>query len=117
MTIGYGVPNGSGGRAAHLTVAPLAGCFGVRAVGEVGLTTRRIWERALEDVVRDGRDVCHLELSAVTFVDVAGADVLVEAARRLPDGRRIVLHRPPPALCRTLDLFWPDVSAIEVTTS
>ncbi|MFD7435459.1 STAS domain-containing protein [Streptomyces sp. NPDC059861] len=113
----YRVPNGSGGTAARLTVAPLAERFGVRAVGEVGLTTRRIWERALDEVVRDGRDVCHLELSAVTFVDVAGADVLVDAARRLPVGRRIVLHRPPPALCRTLELFWPGLSAIEVTTS
>ncbi|MFI9610690.1 STAS domain-containing protein [Streptomyces sp. NPDC052023] len=117
MTIRYRVPHASGGGAARLTVAPLAEPFGVRAVGEVGLTTRGIWERALEQVVRDGGDVCHLELSAVTFVDVAGADVLVDAVRRLPVGKRIVLHRPPPALCRTLEMFWPDLPAIEVTTS
>ncbi|WP_308122315.1 STAS domain-containing protein [Streptomyces sp. TRM70350] len=116
MTIQHRVPSGSGGTAG-LTVAPLAERFGVRAVGEVGFTTRGIWARALEEVVRDGRAVCHLELSAVTFVDVAGAGVLVDAARRLPAGRRIVLHRPPPALCRTLELFWPGLSAIEVSMS
>ncbi|MBX9395307.1 STAS domain-containing protein [Streptomyces sp. TRM72054] len=116
MTIQYPVPSGAGGTA-ELTVAPLAERFGVRAAGEVGLATRGIWERALEEVVRDGRAVCHLELAAVTFVDVAGAGVLVDAARRLPAGRRIVVHRPPPALCRTLELFWPDLSAIEVAMS
>ncbi|GAA3304998.1 STAS domain-containing protein [Streptomyces cinereospinus] len=117
MTIQYPVPTGAGGVAAQLTVAPLAGRFGVRAVGEVGLTTRGIWEGALEAVVRDSSEVCHLELAAVTFVDVGGAGMLVDAVRRLPVGRRVVLHRPPPTLCRTLELFWPDLSAIEVSMS
>ncbi|GGT07416.1 hypothetical protein GCM10010254_29720 [Streptomyces chromofuscus] len=117
VAIQYREPSGSGGAPARLTVAPLAERFGVRAVGEVGLTTRAIWESALEGVVRDGRDVCHLEMSAVTFVDVAGAGALVDAARRLSVGRRMVLHAPPPVLCRTLELFWPDQSAIEVSMS
>jgi anti-anti-sigma regulatory factor len=98
-------------------VSPLAERRGVRAAGEVGLATHGIWERALHGIVRDGEGVCHLELSAVTFVDVAGAGVLVAAARRLPGDRRMVLHRPPPALRRTLELFWPDLPAIEVSMS
>jgi len=101
----------------RLTVSPLAERQGVRAAGEVGLSTRQAWERALDGIVRQGEEVCHLELSAVTFVDVAGAGALVAAARRLPRDRRLVLHRPPPALCRTLELFWPDLPAIEVSMS
>ncbi|MGW0816021.1 STAS domain-containing protein [Streptomyces viridiviolaceus] len=105
-----------------LTVSPLIGRRGVRAAGEVGLSTHATWQRALEQAVREGadgegEDVYHLELSAVTFVDVAGADVLVSAAQRLPDGRRLVLDRPPPTLRRVLEMFWPDLSTIEVSMS
>ncbi|MER5294981.1 STAS domain-containing protein [Streptomyces pharetrae] len=100
-----------------LTVSPLAERRGVRAAGEVGLSTHQVWERALEEIVQQGEEVCHVELSAVTFVDVAGAGALVAAARRLPPDSRLVLHRPPPALCRTLELLWPGLPAIEVSMS
>ncbi|MFD5566416.1 STAS domain-containing protein [Streptomyces cadmiisoli] len=118
--MGRRAPSGSEGTAAGLTAAPLAGPRGVRAAGEVGLTTRDVWDHVLDQldrIVREGEEVCHLELSAVTFVDVAGAGALAEAARRLPDGHRIVLHGPPSALCRTLELFWPDLPAIEVSVT
>ncbi|MEU3885867.1 STAS domain-containing protein [Streptomyces sp. NPDC029041] len=100
-----------------LAVFPLAGRRGVRAAGEVGLTTRAIWEGVLEEAVREGEDVYYLELSDVTFVDVAGAGALAAAAGQLPDGRRFVVRRPPAALRRTLDLLWPGQTGIEVSTS
>ncbi|PZT69556.1 hypothetical protein DN402_23805 [Streptomyces sp. SW4] len=65
----------------------------------------------------EDEDVYYLELSAVTFVDVAGAGELAIAAQRLPDGHRFVLHRPPPTLRRALDMFWPGLPAIEVSMS
>ncbi|MEU9223339.1 STAS domain-containing protein [Streptomyces massasporeus] len=108
---------GPRGPAPGLAVFPLAGQQGVRAAGEVGLTTRAIWEGVLEEAVREGEDVYYLELSDVTFVDVAGADALAAAAGQLPRGRRFVVRRPPPALRRTLDLLWPDQRGIEVSTS
>ncbi|GHE83534.1 STAS domain-containing protein [Streptomyces fumanus] len=101
----------------RLTVSPLPGRGGVRAAGEIGLTTHETWRRALEEAVREGEAVYDLELSEVTFVDVAGVGVLADAARRLPEGRRFVLHRPPPTLRRVLELFWPDLTAIEVSMS
>jgi anti-anti-sigma regulatory factor len=107
----------------RLTVLQLPGRSGLRVVGEVGLTTRAEWMSALERAVRDGEDmregerVYRLELSALTFVDAAGASVLVATAQALEEGRRIVLHRPPPALSWLLELFWPDVRAIEVSRS
>lgn len=101
----------------RLEVSPLAGRRGFRAAGEVSLPTRGIWERALERAVREGEDVYHLELSALTFVDVAGAGALADAARNLGGQRRLVLDRPPDALPRILDLLWPGLRGIEVRTS
>ncbi|MFC9506857.1 STAS domain-containing protein [Streptomyces sp. NPDC057002] len=116
MNTRYQVP-AAGPRVPGLAVFPLAGRQGVRAAGEVGLTTRAIWEGVLEQAVREDEDVYYLELSDVTFVDVAGADALAAAAGQLRDGRRFVVRRPPPALRRTLDLLWPDQAGIEVSTS
>ncbi|MEU0003462.1 STAS domain-containing protein [Streptomyces sp. NPDC006314] len=101
----------------RLDVYPLTGRTGIRAAGEVSLPTRDIWERALERAVREGEDVYYLELSALTFVDVAGAGALADAARRLGGQRRLVLDRPPPGLSRILGLLWPGLPAIEVSTS
>ncbi|QJS14558.1 STAS domain-containing protein [Streptomyces argyrophyllae] len=103
--------------APRLDVSPLAGRSGFRAAGEVSLRTRGIWERALERAVREGEDVYYLELSALTFVDVAGAGALAAAAGGLGGHRRLVLDRPPHALPRILDLLWPGLPGIEVRAS
>ncbi|GAA2772096.1 MULTISPECIES: STAS domain-containing protein [Streptomyces] len=110
-------PDGPEGPRPILTVRPLEGCGGVRAAGEVGLGTHMIWERVLEQAVRGGETVYYLELSEVTFVDVAGAGALVAAAERLGDGRRFVVRRPPPGLRRVLEMLWPDQPGVEVSTT
>ncbi|MDL5201429.1 STAS domain-containing protein [Streptomyces sp. ALI-76-A] len=115
--IRYQAASGSVGAAPELTVSPLGERSGLRVAGEVGLTTHEVWRRALDQAVREDGDVYYLELSAVTFVDVAGAGALATAAQRLGDGRRMVLHQPPPGLRRVLDMFWPDLSSIEVSIS
>ncbi|MDH6627212.1 anti-anti-sigma regulatory factor [Streptomyces sp. LBL] len=117
MGIRYETPSGVVVAAPALTVSPLATRNGLRVAGEVGLATHQVWERALERAVREDGDVYHLELSAVTFVDVAGAGALAAAAQELGDGRRMVLDHPPQALRRVLAMLWPDLSAIEVSTS
>jgi anti-anti-sigma factor len=48
------------------------------------------------DLVVDARDV--------SFIDVAGCRELVEAARRLPEGRRLVVVGGPRSLARLMDL-------------
>ncbi|MFF8590409.1 STAS domain-containing protein [Streptomyces sp. NPDC015220] len=105
------------GAAPELRVCPLPRRAGLRAAGEVSLVTRALWERVLDRAVREGEDVYCLELSAVTFVDVAGVGALADAARRLGPGRRIVLHRPPSGVLRMLEMFWPELPGIEVTMS
>ncbi|MEV7197027.1 STAS domain-containing protein [Streptomyces sp. NPDC093510] len=100
---------------AWLTVRPLKGRAGLEVAGEVCLPTQPVWERALEQVPRQQRAPYHLELSALTFIDVAGATALAVAAQNLGGGQWLVLDSPPPALTRLLELFWPDLSAIEVS--
>lgn len=62
-------------------------------------------------------DVYGLELSAVTFVDVTGADALAAAARRLEEGRLLESHCPPSMLGRTLETFRPGLSGIAGSSS
>lgn len=97
-----------------LNVLPLRDRPGWQAVGEVSLLTRPAWEQTLHHLARSDEETCHLELSAVTFVDVAGVSALAMTAQGLPRGRRIVLEEPPATLRRVLDLFWPDLLTVEV---
>lgn len=113
----YGTPAASAGTPPALTLSPLSGRPGLAAAGEISLGTHAVWERALEVVLDEDDDVYYLELSAVTFADVAGVGALAAVAQRLPDGRRFVLHRPPTVVCRVLEMFWPGIPAIEVAKS
>nr|WP_203722380.1 hypothetical protein [Streptomyces coelicoflavus] len=97
-----------------MDVGPLAGRPGIRARGEIGVSTRLSWENALTELSRRHSEVSYVELSGVRFVDVAGVTALAVTAINLPDGRMVV-ERPPPQLPRLLDLFWPSLRRIEVT--
>lgn len=97
--------------ALHVTALP--DHVGLELVGEVDLSTRDDFARALASLVARDADV-HLEMARLAFSDVAAAAALVTAAQGLPQGRRLVLHHPPATLRRTLDLFWPRLPAMEV---
>ncbi|CAM5393941.1 STAS domain-containing protein OS=Streptomyces tendae OX=1932 GN=GUR47_05475 PE=4 SV=1 [Streptomyces tendae] len=98
---------------ALLDVGPLPGRPGIRASGEINVSTRLSWENALTELSRQHTDVSYVELSGVRFVDVAGVTALAVTALNLPVGR-VVVERPPPQLPRVLDLFWPSLHRIEV---
>ncbi|WP_217140310.1 STAS domain-containing protein [Streptomyces sp. AC627_RSS907] len=99
---------------AVLEVGPLSGRPGIRASGEIGVTTRESWEGALTELSRRHTDVSYVELSGVRFVDVAGVAALAVTALNLSGGR-VVVEQPPPQLPRVLELFWPTLHRIEVT--
>ncbi|WP_031039004.1 STAS domain-containing protein [Streptomyces sp. NRRL F-5650] len=113
---GAGIPGGPARlrTGAVLDVGPLSGRPGIRASGEVGVSTRLPWENALSELSRRHTDVSYVELSGLRFVDVAGVSALALTAMNLPVGR-VVVERPPPQLPRVLDLFWPSLHRIEVT--
>ncbi|WP_244376050.1 STAS domain-containing protein [Streptomyces ficellus] len=81
--------------------------------GQVYLDTLTEWERILDGLLRSDGDI-RMDLSGLTFVDVAGATSLARTAQRLPGDRRIMVRRPPASLRRVLELFWPELVAIEV---
>ncbi|MGV9245779.1 STAS domain-containing protein [Streptomyces sp. NPDC003710] len=114
MDVSLGDPAAPPRQGARLEAHPLPERPGVRVVGEVTLDTRRAWQEALGRLAQHGGTPLHLELSEVAFIDVAGVTDLVTAVRSLPEGQRLVVHRPPPQMARVLDIFWPGEGRIEV---
>ncbi|WP_170109995.1 STAS domain-containing protein [Streptomyces phaeoluteigriseus] len=98
---------------AVLEIRPLPGLPGIRAAGEINVSTRSSWEQALRHLASAHTDVSFVELSDLMFIDVGGATALAVTAQQLGNGR-IVVDRPPRELERILDMFWPGLSTIEV---
>lgn len=73
--------------------------------GEISLLTRPAWEQMLHHLALSDKEACHMELSAVAYVDVdvGGASAPAMTGLGLAEGRRIVLEAPPGTLgaCRT----------------
>jgi anti-anti-sigma factor len=90
-----------------LRVEPVAAGSGLRVAGEVDASVHDRWRSSLDWAVGQGRDV-HLDLSELRFIDGRGVALLVAAARRLPQGRWMVLHWPPSSLRQALEVLWPD---------
>lgn len=59
---------------------------------------------AIEDAGRSGE--AHLNLVGLDFIDVSGACLLVAASVDRAAGNQLVLHHPPSALLRILDIGW-----------
>ncbi|MFD8246634.1 STAS domain-containing protein [Nocardia sp. NPDC059691] len=86
---------------------------GLRCAGSVDFTTRETWREAVSELTARDHDV-HLDLSGLSFIDTYGTSILVEAATRSSEVRRIVVHRPPAMMLRVLAVFWPSLQTIEV---
>ncbi|MDL5199202.1 hypothetical protein [Streptomyces sp. ALI-76-A] len=96
-------------------VHPSAGRPGRYAVGEVGSPARPAREQTLHQLFLSDEEACHLELSAVTFVDAGSVRVpALAAAQGLLEERRIVREEPPAAPRRVRDTFRPDPPTVEV---
>jgi anti-anti-sigma factor len=78
------------------------------ACGDVDLSTRDRFAQMLSMMCANARGDVHLDLAELHFVDVAGVGALIRAAGELTAPARLVLHNPPEAMIRTLELTWPD---------
>jgi anti-anti-sigma regulatory factor len=110
-----GAPDGSIPRDGPLHVARAEGSPpALRISGAVDLNSHDDWSLALQNTVLTGQ-VLHLDLTELAFIDMRGVSLLVEAARRLPDGARIVINGPPPCMRRMMAVLWPEgVDAITI---
>lgn len=71
--------------------------------GELDLVTAPVLARHLDGAVAGGRDLVEVDLEGVTFMDVRGVNVLIDARTALAvDGRRLAVHAPSDAVRRTL---------------
>lgn len=94
---------GTADGAGTLAITPLSAGVGARIDGEIDLSARERFGRALADLPAAGGDV-HLYLGGLRFIDVAGTRALLTVAGRLAPGRQLILHDPPYALTRILQL-------------
>ncbi len=78
----------------------------MQVIGDVDLSTRDIWQRALESATANAAPAL-LELSRLAFIDARGTAMLVEAARHRPGPAPLTLSRPPAILRRMLTLLYP----------
>lgn len=76
----------------------------VKLRGELDICVRAALAEQLTDVAMKKPDLMVFDLAAVTFIDCGTADLLVSTARRLPSGRKPVLHSACPPVRRLLEL-------------
>lgn len=116
------VRNSDAAALAEVPVLPTLFASGERSwvlAGDVDLATRPSLGLALAALttrVALGRGATnHLDLSALTFMDVGGARCLVELAQALRPTGRLVLHHEPEWLAQLIRNCWGDVPGLAVT--
>jgi anti-anti-sigma regulatory factor len=97
-------------RGRPLRIEPLVDRTGLRVIGEVDLSGWDVWRSSLASVTgaADPVDDVHLDLTALRFIDTEGVSILVRAAGRLGEERKIVLYEPPAVFHWITELLWPD---------
>ena len=93
-------------------VRPAQGCRHACVVaGEVDLATAPRLDKAIRELERRRLPMVQVDLAEVSFMDVTGLRVLLDAARRAnEDGHRFTISRPQPNVRRLLELAAIDQS-------
>lgn len=91
---------------------------GLRLTGQADLSHRSVIDEALHKAIRDQRDL-HIDAGGLTFLDVGGVRLLIDAAAVLAlDGRRLVISKPQPVVMRSLRICgWESAGNITVITA
>ncbi|MEU3459310.1 MEDS domain-containing protein [Streptomyces sp. NPDC006733] len=108
-------PQAHPARALPLTVSASPDGPGVRLHGHADLDTRSSLATVLRHVARIPGPVVHVDLAAVSFLDVDALAQLVSATVSLQrDGRRLVLQSPPASLMRAAAMFPDECDVLEI---
>jgi hypothetical protein len=89
-----------------LTVTVLDGQAGLSLRGEADMLGTDALRSAIAGLPANVSEV-HLELAALSFIDVGCTRELLALAR-CPARSRLILHQPPRAMTRLIRLLWPD---------
>ncbi|WP_160150407.1 STAS domain-containing protein [Nonomuraea solani] len=89
--------------------------LGLKVTGEIDYANRHVLAGALDQALQTGKQDLRLDLSGLTFIDVAGMRVIVAGAGRLPQGRRLILAPVSPQARRLLTLTgWRHASGLHM---
>lgn len=89
-----------------LKIAALESRRGLKLSGEIDISNAKYLADSL-DHLEESEDI-HLDLSDLSFIDAAGLRVLMQAARRLSKGKRLVLWSTPGFVKRLLAVMKVD---------
>lgn len=92
-----------------LKIAVLESRRGLKLSGEIDISNVNLLADSLNSHLKESEDI-HLDLSDLKFIDAAGLRVLIQAARKLSKGKRLVLWATPTFLKRLLDILKVDES-------
>jgi len=91
------------------TVSPV----GLKLTGEIDATNAHLVERALREHARAGGPL-HLDLSELSFCDVAGIRALVSYAQPLEGDRKLILHGMPAQIEKVMNVMgWSELPGLE----
>ena len=90
-----------------LKIAALESRRGLKLSGEIDISNANYLADSLYDHLEESEDI-HLDLSDLKFIDAAGVRVLMQAARRLSKGKRLVLWSTPGFVKRLLAVMKVD---------
>ncbi|MEV0828152.1 STAS domain-containing protein [Nonomuraea rubra] len=98
---------------ARVTLVPHP--FGLRITGEIDRGNRHLLGGALDWALLAGSHDIRLDLSGLTFIDVAGMRLIIVAAARLSPDRELVLGPVSPVVRRVLALTgWDQAPGVRV---
>ncbi|MER5688945.1 STAS domain-containing protein [Streptomyces sp. NPDC002205] len=79
---------------------------GLRFEGEIDLCSRDLLAEVLDSAIQFDSGDLHVDLTGVTFIDVAGIRMMTTVAKTLSrDGRRLLLHDTPRGARRVIHLL------------
>jgi anti-sigma B factor antagonist len=78
--------------------------------GELDLTTRPVLIERLAPVLRSRPGRLVLDMAGTGFMDAGSARLILAAGQFLPDGSRLIVRRPSPAVRRVLELTGLDTA-------
>jgi anti-anti-sigma factor len=85
----------------------------LRLAGEADLRACEALADALA-ALAEAEENIHLDLTDLTFADVAIARVLARTAAHLDPARKLVLHRVSPLVRRVVELCYADQAGLEI---